>query len=178
MEEYSLDQIDKRIDEDPEMQHLAQHDETAFLTKHAEIYKSFGYNPDGSPLRRAKKIIGKVAEHTGIPEDVVQFGASSIRPAIGTAAGMAAGAAGGPVGMAIGGAGGSVLGEAGNSLLGINPPMDKADFAMAAGAPLVGPGIAKAAPATISTLKRVISLQSVDTPRDRYSARFRPSVRV
>ena len=156
MPEFTPNQIDERIKNDPEMQHLATNDETEFLSRHAQIYKEFGYHPDGKPLSTAKKLIGKASRATGIPEEVVQFGTAAVLPTVGTIAGMAAGAAGGPAGMAIGGAGGSVLGEAGNSLLGVTEPMEPLDFALAAGAPLVAPALAKAGPAAIVTAKRVV----------------------
>ena len=156
MPEFTPAQIDRRIQDDPEMQHLAKNDETEFLSRHAQIYKEFGYKSDGSPLRMAQKVIGKVSRATGIPEGAVQFGTSAILPTVGTVAGMAVGASGGPAGLAIGGAGGSVLGEAANSLLGVTEPMEGADFALAAGAPLVGPAAAKAGPVAISALKRVL----------------------
>lgn len=156
MPEFTPDQIDKRIQDDPDMQHLAKNDETEFLSRHAQIYKEFGYKPDGSPLRMAQKVIGKVSRATGIPEGAVQFGTAAILPTVGTMAGMAVGASGGPLGAALGASGGSVLGEAVNSLLGVTEPMDSADFALAAGAPLLGPAVAKAGPVSIAALKRVI----------------------
>ncbi len=156
MADYTPDQIDERIKADPEMQHLAQNDETEFLARHKQIYREFGFQPNGQPLRTAQKAIKGISKATGIPEGAVQFGASAVLPTVGTIAGMAAGAPGGPVGATIGASGGSILGEAANSLLGITDPMDKTDMAVAAGAPLIGPALSKAGPAAIAVGKRVL----------------------
>jgi hypothetical protein len=154
--EYTPNQIDSRIKADKEMQALAQNDETEFLARHAQIYREFGYNHDGTPLRTAQKLIGKTARATGIPEGVVQFGTSAVLPTIGAVAGMAVGRAGGPAGAIAGASGGSVLGEAANSLLGITDPMDKTDMVIAAGAPLLGPLASRTGPAAIKAGKRIL----------------------
>ena len=156
MADYTPDQIDERIKADPEMQHLAQNDETEFLARHKQIYREFGFQPNGQPLRTAQKAIKGISKATGIPEGAVQFGASAVLPTVGTIAGMAVGSPGGPVGAAIGASGGSVLGEAANSLLGITDPMSGSDLALSAGAPLLGPAVSKAGPAAIAVGKRIL----------------------
>ena len=68
--DYTPDEIDARIQADPEMQKLAQDDETEFLSRHAEIYKEFGYRPNGTPIPTAQKLVGKASKALGIPEDI------------------------------------------------------------------------------------------------------------
>ena len=157
MPDYSREQIDEQIDNDPEMIALVQNgDENEFNRKHAEIYREFNLDPMGQPLRLAQRAIKGVSKATGIPEGVVQGAAALPLPTVGTIAGGIAGSPGGPVGATIGAMGGSVLGEAGNSLLGITEPMGATEFGLAAAGPLVAPAIAKAAPGAIKAAKRLL----------------------
>lgn len=154
--EFTPAQIDKRIQDDPEMQELAQNDETEFLARHEQIYKEFGYHPDGSPIPAAKHNIGKLSRKLGIPEGVGEAVAAAPLAIAGTIAGTVAGSRGGPAGAVVGASGGSILGEAANSLLGITEPMTPVDMGIAGAAPLAGLGVSKAGPAAISMLKRVV----------------------
>jgi hypothetical protein len=156
MPEFTPDQIDARIEADPQMKKLAQNDPTAFLAQHTKMYHVFGYRPDGTPLPMAQKAIGNIARTTGLPEGLVHGIAAAPLPILGTMAGMAVGSPGGAVGAAIGASGGSVLGEAGNSLLGITDPMSTADIGIAAAAPVAGLGIGRAVPAAIKIGKRLL----------------------
>ena len=153
MAEFTPAQIDKKIESDPEMKRLAKDDETEFLSQHAKIYREFGYQPDGTPLRTAQKAIKGISKFTGLPEEAVRIGAATPLAVGGTIAGATVGAAGGPGGAIIGAAGGSILGEAANSLLGINEPMSTTDFGIAGGAALVPTAISKTIPGLIKAGK-------------------------
>lgn len=156
MPEYTPEQIDARIEADTEMRRLATEDPTEFLAQHQKLYHTFGYNPDGSPMRTAKKLIGKAARATGLPEGLVHGVVAAPLEVAGTVAGISVGRAGGPVGAMIGAAGGNILGSAVNSLLGISDPMTKMDMTVAGGAPLIGPAVARAGQGLVKLGKRLI----------------------
>jgi hypothetical protein len=154
--DYTPDEIDARIQADPEMQQLAQDDETEFLSRHAEIYKEFGYKPDGTPIRTAQKMVSKASKALGIPEDIGHAAAALPLPMAATFAGTIAGSPGGPAGALVGASGGSVLGEAANSLLGITDPMTKTDMGIAAAAPLAGLAVGRAGAGAAGLAKRLL----------------------
>lgn len=140
MPEYTPAQIDARIKADPEMQDLAKNDETEFLARHEQIYNTFGYNSDGTPMSAAMKGIQKVSDVTGISKGVVQGVANIPIPLASTVAGAAAGTTLGPgPGTAAGAAAGSVAGEYANYALGLRDKPGPVDVGIAAGAPLFGP---------------------------------------
>ncbi len=156
MADYTPAQIDQRIKDDPEMQALAQEDETEFLAQHARMYKEFGYRPDGTPMPAAKHAIGKFARKMGINESLAEGVAAAPLPLIGTIAGTVAGVRGGAKGALLGASGGSVLGEAANSLLGITDPMTKTDLGIAAAAPFGGLAVGRAGQAGAKLAKRIL----------------------
>lgn len=140
MPEYTPAQIDARIQADPEMQALAKDDETEFLARHEQMYNTFGYNADGTPMSTAMKGMRKVSEKTGLPHEVVQGIANIPIPLATTIAGAAAGSAGLPgPGTIVGGSMGSVAGEYINYGLGLRDKPGAVDVGVAAAAPMLGP---------------------------------------
>lgn len=140
MPEFTPAQIDARIQADPEMQELAQNDETEFLARHEQIYNEFGYHADGSPMGTALKGIHSISKKTGLSKDVVQGIANVPIPLATTVAGTAAGALSPVPGGAVTGAiAGSVIGEELNYALGLRDKPGPVDLGIAAAAPLLGP---------------------------------------
>lgn len=138
--EFTPDQIDERIKNDPEMIELAKNDPTEFDVQHASLYRSFGYKPDGSPLGKVQKAFGKASRATGISEGVIKGVASAVIPTATTIGGAMAGARGGPGGVVVGAAAGAVAGEFANFGLGITEePPTPVDLGIAAGSSLLGP---------------------------------------
>ena len=156
MPNYSLDEINSRIKSDPEMTRLAQDDPTEFKTRASEIYDEFGYHPDGTPMPTARKAIRAGSRALGISPDIGEAVAATPIPLATTAIGARLGAVGGVKGGLVGASMGSVVGEMANSALGITEPMSKGDVAMAAGAPLLGPGLGRLGPAAIKVGKRIV----------------------
>lgn len=154
--EFTPDQIDERIMFDPEMQKLAIDDPTEFDSQFAQIYRSFGYKPDGTPLGKVQKAFGNVARMTGIPEGVVKGVASAIIPTATTIGGAAAGALAGGVGAPLGAASGAVAGEFANYGLGITEePPTVGDLGLAAGFSLAGPLASRAKSGFASFAKKL-----------------------
>lgn len=141
MAEFTIDQINKRIAADPDMQELHKVDPTEFDVQVTNMYDSFGYNPDGKPLNVATKIAKKVEGVTGIPRDTLKGAAAMGISMATTGAGMSIGSAAGPVGTAGGAMVGSLVGERAGSALGLID--EPASDALALGAPLLGPAVGK-----------------------------------
>lgn len=130
--EFTPAQIDRRIQDDPDMQELAKNDETEFLARHEQIYNEFGYNPDGTPMATAMKGIHKVSKLTGLSKDVVQGVANMPIPALTTVLGALSPV---PGGASVG----SMAGEVANYGLGLRDKPGAVDLGVAAVAPLLGP---------------------------------------
>ena len=139
--EFTPTQIDERIKADPEMIGLAKDDPDEFEAQHAQLYRSFGYRPDGSPLGKVQKVFGETSRATGIPEGVIKGVASAVLPTALTIGGAVGGAAvSGGIGAPFGAAGGAVAGEFANYGLGITEePPTPFDIGVAAGTSLLGP---------------------------------------
>jgi hypothetical protein len=117
---------------------MLERDEAQFDDTMANLYRHYGYDPEGNELSKAQKGIRKVSEATGIPEWLTTAAAASVVPTITTAAGAIGGmAVSGPVGGYVGAVAGSLGGEQLNVEMGITDPMDAVDVGIAAGAPLV-----------------------------------------
>jgi hypothetical protein len=140
MADFTIDQINDRIKKDPDMQRLAENDPTEFESQTNQLYRSFGYRPDGSPVPAAQKAFGKISKATGIPEGLVSGVANMPIPIATTAAGLTAGGVvGGGAGAIPGAIAGSVGGELLNAKLGLRDDLTQTDAAVAAAAPLIGP---------------------------------------
>ena len=139
MADYTVEQLNTRIKQDPEMTQLFKDDPTEFESRANDIYKRFGYNPDGTPLSSAMKGIGKVSRATGIPEGIVQGVANIPIPLATTIAGAAAGSFAPGPGTLIGASVGSMAGEEINYQLGLRDKPSASDLTIAAGAPAIGP---------------------------------------
>ena len=141
MAEFPLELIDKKIKSDPDMLQLAKDDPIEFDSKVMQIYKEFGYKPDGSPIPVMQQAAARISKRTGLPEGLVQAGMALPIPLATTAISAAAGtAAGGPgAGTALGAMFGSLSGEEINARLGITQPLTPSEQAIALGAPLIGP---------------------------------------
>jgi hypothetical protein len=137
--DYTLDEINSRIQQDPEMKQLYADDPTEFKTRATALYKRFGYNTDGSAMPLARRAVRTGARTLGLDEDISEMAASAVLPTAGTLAGLTIGAAGGPIGAAGGAMVGSAFGEELNSAVGLTDPQDATGRATALGAPLLGP---------------------------------------
>lgn len=148
MADYTPAQIDRRIQDDPEMQELAKNDETEFLSRHAKLYEEFGYQADGTPHSTAVKGINKVSKFTGIDKDIVQGVANMPVPIATTLAGGALGTLGlGPGPGTLAGASlGSMAGEEINYKLGLRDKPGAVDLGIAAAAPALGPLLSRMKP--------------------------------
>lgn len=145
MAEFTPDQIDKKIMQDPEMKDLAVNDPTEFDAQHEKIYNSFGYNHDGTEMSRAMKGIHKVADATGIDKDIVQGAANVPIPLALGAGGAALGAfSPAPGGAFVGGAAGTLAGEHINRALGIRDKLGVVDTATAIASPLIPSMVSRA----------------------------------
>jgi len=138
--EFTPDQIDERIMNDPEMRTLAENDPTEFEEEHARLYRAFGYNKHGQPLRAAQKAMGHVSRMTGIPESIVQGTAAAVIPTVTTIGGAVAGGMAGGVGMPAGAMAGAIAGELANYGLGITEDAPTpVDLGLSAGLSVAGP---------------------------------------
>lgn len=142
---YTLDEVNARIKSDPEMVALAKEDMTEFKYRAKGIYKEYGFNPDGSPMSKARQFVRQGAKYLGMDSDVAEFGAQAILPTVATGVGAAVGSAAGPIGTAGGAMVGSAFGEELNSAIGLTEPQDASSRAIALGAPLAGPVVGRAA---------------------------------
>ena len=90
MAEFPLELIDKKIKSDPEMLQLAKDDPIEFDSKVMQIYKEFGYKPDGSPIPMMQQAATRISKRTGLPEGLVQAGMALPIPLATTAISAAA----------------------------------------------------------------------------------------
>lgn len=141
MPDYTIEQLNNRIKADSEMTQLFKDDPTEFEVRANDIYKRFGYNPDGSPISRAMRGISKLSRTTGVPEGLIQGAANIPIPIATTVAGATVGSIKGVPGPGtILGAGmGSVIGEEINYALGLRDKPSATDRVIAAAAPAIGP---------------------------------------
>jgi hypothetical protein len=142
--DYTPTQIDARIKQDPEMQHLALNDPDEFDRQHAQMYDSFGFNPDGSKHSTATKVTQSIENVTGIPRESLKSAAQMGLSLATTVGGAAVGSKAGPAGAVAGAMAGSLAGERLGSTLGINDEPTTLTDALAVSAPLIGPLAGKA----------------------------------
>jgi len=144
MAEFTIDQINKRIAADPDMQELHKSYPKEFDSQVTQMYSGFGYNAEGLPFNRATKIAKSVEGVTGIPSDSLKNAASMGLEMAGASAGMTVGMPAGVPGITGGAMVGSLAGKKVADLLGLNDDSTPASDAISLVAPLVPNAIGKA----------------------------------
>lgn len=145
MAEFTINQVNKRIAADPDMQKLHVADPTEFDSQVAQMYDSFGFDPTGVPLNRATKVAKSVEGVTGIPRESLKSAAAMGISTAATMGGASVGTPGGLLGIAGGTVIGSLAGERVNKALGLT---DESSDAAAMLSPLLPTAVGKGLLAT------------------------------